>query len=128
MAETKALINPGFGGRSDFALGFEDTLILDMSHCATAVFTLKSTTGGGQVNLEQSFDGVNWAAVQLLNTLGEVKKFPITDAIGLIRATLLDSDSSSFVSDVSSSTPQDSDYNDGTAVLNVVGFCLPVRH
>lgn len=128
MATTKAVINPGFGGRSDFTLGFEDVLILDMSHCATAVFTLKSTSGGGQVNLEQSFDGENWAAVQLLNTQGEVKKFPITDAIGLIRCTQSDTDSSSFVSSPTSSDPQDSDYNDGEVVLNVVGFCLPVRH
>ncbi len=127
MATTKASLLPGFGGRAFYDLAYGDVLEIDCSKCATVVFVLTDTDNGGEVNLEQSFDQVNWAAVQLLNTVGETKKFPITDAIGVIRCTVVDSDSSSEVSSPTSSNPQDSDISDGTVRLCVVGFPLDVK-
>lgn len=127
MATTRTSILPGFGGKAEFTLEFGDVVILDMSQCATAAFTLKGVADGATVTLEQSFDGQNWAAVQVLDVLGETKKFPITDAIGLIRATVGDNDSSSFVSPTSSDpSPDNSDVTDGIATLHVVGFKFPV--
>lgn len=103
MADTFTHILPGFGGRTVFNLDVDEVLSLDLSKCATAVIVL-TDANGNEVSIEQSFDEEIYAVIDTLTSDGDLKKFPITDAIGKVRC-----------------------FSDGPVVITVVGFQLDVK-
>jgi hypothetical protein len=106
MATTYTSILNGWGGKEQILMDGSNVRIYDLWQVAGAAFTATEITGGGQVQLDQSFDLVNWAAVQTLNVLGETKVFDKLSVIGFIRAT----------------------HSAGTSVLlTVVGESMPVN-
>jgi hypothetical protein len=79
---------PGFGGRQTITLLVnDDSDIFDLSLCEAFAVQMTAETGSTSVQIEQSFDGVNWVALgAAITVVGTTQKYDITDKPhGLIR-------------------------------------------
>lgn len=123
----------GFGGKARVTIPVPDTETeysdeIDVSKVESLVVNLISTSEGGSVSVqvEQTFDRVNWASLgSPITSLSAPLKLDITDRpFGIIRLTATwdgsDSDSSDPASDSSDSTFSGANTTD--IVVDVIGF------
>jgi hypothetical protein len=82
----------GWGGHVVRTLTAEDPQeIFDFLQCAGLAIVLTSKENGdpvaSTVTVEESFDGVNWATIDTLDTAGDTVVLDMTETLGLIRIT-----------------------------------------